>query len=46
MRRGYLLITAVAIFAACDGSGPVGQPSEESRVTLELLTVRPLLARP
>ena len=46
MHRGSLLITAVAILAACDGSGPVGQPSEESRVTLELLTVQPMLARP
>src|SRR5688572_15625255 len=46
MRRGFLLLLAgFALLPACDGPGPVGQPAQGG-LSLELLTLRPLLARP
>lgn len=45
-RRFLPLLATLAISAACDGSGPVGQPLETDHVSLDLITVRPLLARP
>lgn len=47
MRCGFLLLPACfAFFAGCDEPGPLGQPPQDGDVTLELLTTRPLLARP
>jgi hypothetical protein len=44
--RFLLFLTGFAIFAGCGDPGPLGQPPQASRVSLELLTTRPLLARP